>query len=77
MTLVKKVSVSLSPDDIAFLDDLAVSGEVASRSAALQQAIRVMREQRLKDDYYEMFSSPEYAREAEEWDAISIEGLEN
>lgn len=51
-----KVSLSLSSDDVAFLDTEALSGRYASRSAAVQDAVRLLRESRLADAYAEAYA---------------------
>ncbi|MDX2377219.1 ribbon-helix-helix domain-containing protein [Microbacterium sp. LRZ72] len=67
-----KVSLSLSDTDIAFLDEEARSGAYASRSAAVQAAVRLLRESRLADAYAEAF------REWDEdgWDAASVRDID-
>lgn len=66
-----KVSLSLSESDLAFLDAEAVSGHYASRSAAVQDAVRLLRESRLADAYAEAYSDG-YDRD---WDLASEDGL--
>ncbi|MEO2129634.1 MAG: ribbon-helix-helix domain-containing protein [Microbacterium sp.] len=66
-----KVSLSLSTDDLAFLDDQTRAGVYSSRSAAVQDAVRVLREERLADAYADAFAEP--ADDA--WDAASGDGL--
>ena len=66
-----KVSLSLSTGDLAFLDDQTRSGVYSSRSAAVQDAVRVLREERLADAYADAFTEP--AEDA--WDAASGDGL--
>ena len=66
-----KVSLSLSEGDIAFLDLETLSGRYASRSAAVQDAVRLLRESRLADAYAEAFADGYDA----EWDAADADGL--
>ncbi len=68
-----KLSVSLPDDDVAFLDALAKDRALDSRSAALQEAVKVLREQSLVEAYMEAFleSRGEYA----DWDATSGDGI--
>jgi len=66
-----KVSLSLSEADIAFLDLETLSGRYASRSAAVQDAVRLLRESRLADAYAEAFADGYDA----EWDAADADGL--
>jgi Ribbon-helix-helix protein, copG family len=46
-----KLSVSLSEDDVALLDEYARTSGLRSRSAALQHAIRLLRHADLEQDY--------------------------
>ncbi|OZB80624.1 MAG: hypothetical protein B7X41_17670 [Microbacterium sp. 14-71-5] len=66
-----KVSLSLSEEDIAFLDAETQSGRYASRSAATQDAVRLLRESRLADAYAEAFAEGY----DEGWDQASDDGL--
>lgn len=66
-----KVSVSLSEADLSYLDGQTLSGRYASRSAALQDAIRKLRESELADAYAEAFG--EWHDEA--WDGAVGDGL--
>ncbi len=51
-----KVSVSVPDEDIEFLDNYAKTHRVASRSAALQRAIRLLRASELSDSYAVAFT---------------------
>lgn len=66
-----KVSLSLSESDLAFLDTEAVSGRYASRSAAVQDAVRLLRESRLADAYAEAYAEGY----DENWDLATGDGL--
>lgn len=66
-----KVSLSLREEDVAFLDAEALSGRYASRSAAVQDAVRMLRESRLADAYAEAYAEGYDA----EWDAAQADGL--
>lgn len=66
-----KVSLSLSEEDVAFLDTEALNGRYASRSAAVQDAVRMLRESRLADAYAEAYAEGYDA----EWDAVQADGL--
>lgn len=66
-----KISLSLSTADVAFLDLEALSGRYSSRSAAVQDAVRLLRESRLADAYAEA-----YAEDYDDaWDAADADGL--
>ncbi|MFS0912260.1 ribbon-helix-helix domain-containing protein [Microbacterium sp. 179-I 3D2 NHS] len=66
-----KVSLSLSESDVAFLDTEQLSGRYASRSAAVQDAVRMLRESRLADAYAQAFDESY----EEEWDSAASDGL--
>ncbi|MBN9140051.1 MAG: antitoxin [Micrococcales bacterium] len=66
-----KVSVSIPPDDLAYLDTQTLAGRYPSRSAALHDAIRMLRESELADAYAEAFA--EWRDDA--WDDATADGL--
>jgi Arc/MetJ-type ribon-helix-helix transcriptional regulator len=66
-----KVSLSLSESDLAFLDSEVVMGRYASRSAAVQDAVSLLRESRLADAYAEAFADGY----DDEWDTAASDGL--
>ena len=51
-----KVSVSIPDEDVEFLDNYTKTHRVASRSAALQRAIRLLRAAELTDAYAAAFA---------------------
>jgi Arc/MetJ-type ribon-helix-helix transcriptional regulator len=51
-----KVSVSVPDEDIEFLDNYVTTHRVASRSAAVQRAIRLLRASELTDAYAVAFT---------------------
>ena len=51
-----KVSVSIPAEDVEFLDSYAKSHRVASRSAALHRAIKLLRASELTDAYADAFN---------------------
>lgn len=68
-----KLSVSLPDDDIAFLDEVARTRSLESRSAALQAAVRALREQSLVEAYMEAYLEDD--ADLELWDATSGDGI--
>jgi Arc/MetJ-type ribon-helix-helix transcriptional regulator len=66
-----KVSISLDDADLAYLDQQASDGRFPSRSAAVQEAIRLLRESRLADSYVEAFAS----WVDDDWDSLSSDGI--
>jgi len=67
-----KLSVSLPDEDVAFLDQIALERELESRSAALQAAVRALREQSLVEDYMAAYLEGE--QESAVWDVASGDG---
>jgi len=70
-----KLSVSLSAQDVALLDQYARAAGLSSRSAAVQQAIRLLRLADLEDDYAAAWDEWESAGEQALWDATAADGL--
>ena len=70
-----KLSVSLSAEDVEFLDSYARSNQIASRSAAIHQAVRLLRASELSSAYEEAWQEWAESDSAEEWDASSGDGL--
>lgn len=66
--------MSLSEDDLAFLDEYATNRGVASRSAALQQAVALLRAHELSDSYAEAWT--EWEPESQAWEATVADGLD-
>lgn len=70
-----KLSVSLSDDDVAILDEFARSTGLPSRSAAVQVAVRSLRLPQLEDDYADAWDEWESSGEQAAWDATATDGL--
>lgn len=68
-----KLSISLPPVDVEFLDAYARKHGAGSRSATLQQAIKVLRAAELGDAYEQAWS--DWADEADLWDTAVADGL--
>ncbi len=51
-----KVSVSIPDEDVEFLDNYTKTHQIASRSAALHRAIRLLRASELGDAYAAAFT---------------------
>lgn len=68
-----KLSVSLPDDDVAFLDALAKERALDSRSAALQEAVRALREQSLVEAYMAAFLESRGVQA--DWDVAAGDGL--
>lgn len=70
-----KLSVSLSPGDVEALDRYAESNRLPSRSAAIQQAIRLLAESGLDDSYAAAWQEWENSGDAATWAATLADGL--
>jgi Arc/MetJ-type ribon-helix-helix transcriptional regulator len=70
-----KVSLSLDAGDIAFLDRETLDGRFASRSAAVQEAVRLLRQSRLDDAYAEAYGEWQQSGDADAWDAAVGDGV--
>ena len=69
-----KVSVSLPPDDIDFVDSYARE-RGASRSAVMHEAVELLRRRDLAADYEAAHDEWTASGDAELWDAVSGDGL--
>ena len=70
-----KLSVSLSAEDVAVLDEYARTSGLPSRSAALQHAVRLLRHADLDEDYAAAWKEWEASGEREAWDVTVSDGL--
>lgn len=70
-----KISVSLTPEDLRFVDQKTDEGLFPSRSAAIHAAIRVMRERELSDSYGAAWREWNDSGDAEAWDGTVSDGL--
>lgn len=68
-----KVSVSVPDEDIEFLDTYVKTHQVASRSAALHRAIRLLRASELTDAYAAAFSEWADDPSNNAWDAATAD----
>lgn len=70
-----KLSVSLSDEDVAYLDGIA-SDLAGNRSAAIHTLIRLKREFDAQDAYAQAFDEWEDSGEQKLWDQTAGDGLE-
>jgi Arc/MetJ-type ribon-helix-helix transcriptional regulator len=70
-----KVSVSLPAEDVEFLDAYARSQGYRSRSAAVHRAVVALRTGELTSAYEDAWDTWSSSGEADEWDAVSGDGL--
>jgi Arc/MetJ-type ribon-helix-helix transcriptional regulator len=70
-----KLSVSLSAEDVAFVDEYVERTGEPSRSSAIQRAIGLLRSAELEDEYAAAFDEWSDAAEAADWDRTAADGL--
>jgi Arc/MetJ-type ribon-helix-helix transcriptional regulator len=69
-----KLSVSLTADDVAFVDEYAAQAGVASRSAVIHQAIDLLRSAGLENAYAAAWEEWDASEDAGLWDATAADG---
>ncbi len=72
-----ELSVSLPDEDVEFLDEYARSAGIPSRSAVVQRAVGLLRAAELGPAYAEAWEEWEASPEAELWDRVSADGVED
>ena len=70
-----KISISLRDEDVDFLDNYTRTHGIASRSATLHRAIRLLRASELSQDYAAAFEEWADGGEDRVWDAVSADGF--
>jgi Arc/MetJ-type ribon-helix-helix transcriptional regulator len=70
-----KLSVSLSREDVEFLDTYAKAHGYASRSAVLQRAVRALGNAELAGSYADAWDEWHASGEAVVWEAATGDGL--
>jgi Arc/MetJ-type ribon-helix-helix transcriptional regulator len=70
-----KLSVSLDPADIEFLDAEAARGRFASRSAGGAAGVRLLRQRAREDSDVEAFAAWAGGDSAQQWDSAAGDGL--
>jgi len=70
-----KLSVSLPDEDVEFLDAYASAHATPSRSAVLQEAIRMLRLRDLGEAYRDAWDEWSSSEDAALWDATAGDGL--
>jgi Arc/MetJ-type ribon-helix-helix transcriptional regulator len=68
-----KLSVSLPEKDVEFLDHYLTMHDLESRSAALQAALRALRDLELEDQYTATFQEKEDPAWTESWHTVWVE----
>ncbi|WP_300080376.1 ribbon-helix-helix domain-containing protein [Propioniciclava sp.] len=70
-----KLSVSLSEGEVEALDKYARASGLKSRSAALQQAIRLLGDPELQSAYEAAWQEWDSSEDAQAWDGLVADGL--
>lgn len=70
-----KLSVSLPDEDVEFLDAYARTRGLASRSATLHKAVRLLRGTELEAAYEDAFVDWEESNDAAAWEVAASDGL--
>jgi Arc/MetJ-type ribon-helix-helix transcriptional regulator len=70
-----KVSVSLPDEDVEFLDAYAESQGIASRSAAVHKAVRLLRASELGPAYEQAWADWSGSADQDLWDQAADDGL--
>jgi Arc/MetJ-type ribon-helix-helix transcriptional regulator len=72
-----KLSVSLPGKDVEFLDEYARERGLDSRSAAVHQAVRMLRVAELGAEYEQAWDEWAAGEDAALWDSTSADGLDD
>ena len=70
-----KVSVSLPDEDIEFLDDYVASNGMASRSAAVHKAVRLLRVSGLGAAYEQAWAEWATDDDSADWETVVGDGV--
>jgi len=70
-----KLSVSLSDEDVAALDDYVKRANLPSRSAGLQRAVQMLRHPDLEDDYVEAWTQWSADDSSVAWETTMGDGI--
>ncbi|MFI6434721.1 ribbon-helix-helix domain-containing protein [Streptomyces sp. NPDC050759] len=70
-----KISVSLPQEDVAFVDEYASRTEAESRSAVIHDAIELLRQAQLAEEYTQAFAEWDASEDAALWDRTSGDGI--
>lgn len=72
-----KLSVSIPVDDLHFLDSYGKAHGIDSRSAVLQKAIKLLRDEDLGEQYESAWEEWSASDDAELWERTLRDGLED
>jgi Arc/MetJ-type ribon-helix-helix transcriptional regulator len=72
-----KLSVSMSEEDVALLDEYARASGLPSRSAVVQRAVRLLRYADLEQDYAAAWEDWESSGDRAAWEGAAGDGLQD
>jgi Arc/MetJ-type ribon-helix-helix transcriptional regulator len=72
-----KMSVSLPEEDVEFLDAYVRDQSAGSRSAALHQAVGLLRAAQLANAYEDAWASWDLSDDSKAWDNVLADGLDS
>lgn len=70
-----KLSVSLSEEDVRFIDSHLRETNAASRSAVIHEALEMLRSADLEDAYLAAWDEWEASEDADLWEQASADGI--
>jgi len=70
-----KISISLPEEDVAILDEFARIAGLASRSAAVHHAVRMLRLPELEQDYEAAWNEWQASGDQAAWSVIVADGI--
>ena len=70
-----KLSVSLTDDDVALMDDYLVRSGLKSRSAVIRRALQLLRQPDLESDYAAAWNEWAASGEQEAWESTMSDGV--
>ena len=70
-----KISISLSEEDVEFLDEYARELKLASRSAVVQRAVRLLKSSGLASAYASAWEEWDTGDDASAWETTVHDGL--
>lgn len=71
-----KLSVSLSEEDVAFVDEYSSKAGLPSRSSVIHKAISLLREASLQDAYAAAFDEWDGSEDAALWESTAADGAD-
>jgi Arc/MetJ-type ribon-helix-helix transcriptional regulator len=70
-----KLSISLSDEDVAFVDEYVRDSGLESRSAAIRRALHLLRQPALEQDYEKAWEEWAASGDQAAWDVTTGDGL--